>query len=78
MSSRPLVKDHSVPAGAVFINANQLRARWGGVSHMFIDRKVASDPAFPKPGQFGNGRLRLFRLAEVEAYERESAVRRGD
>jgi predicted DNA-binding transcriptional regulator AlpA len=56
-----------------FIRTNQLRKRWGGCSHMFIERRLKSDPTFPRPVKFG-GRLRLWDLDEVEAYERKCAA----
>jgi hypothetical protein len=31
------------------IPAKQLRARYGDVSHMWIERKLANDPTFPRP-----------------------------
>jgi hypothetical protein len=66
----------SVPLGAIYIGAAQLRARYGGVSHMWIERKLQGDPAFPRPKYFG--RLRFWAVAELEAYERgaEAAPRR--
>jgi hypothetical protein len=62
----------SVPPGAVYIGAAQLRARYGGVSHMWIERKLQSDPAFPKPKYFG--RLRFWAIAELEKYERDAVT----
>ena len=60
-----------------FLTTKQLRARWGGCSHMLIERRLKSDPRFPRPMQFGK-RWRLWPLDEVEAYERSLVVvRRG-
>jgi len=36
-----------------YINARQLRDRYGGVSHMWVERKLADDPEFPKPVYLG-------------------------
>jgi hypothetical protein len=58
-----------VPAGAVWITAGQVRARYGGKSAAWLDEKVKTDPAFPKPDYFGT-RLRHFNLAKLEKYER--------
>ena len=62
MLSRPVTKR--------FLTTAQLRSRWGGCSHMFIERRLASDPTFPKPVKLG-GRLRLWDVDQVEAYERQ-------
>ena len=51
-----------------YINSTQLRERYGGVSHMWIERRLIDDPAFPKPAYFGGRRYWL--LAEIEAWER--------
>lgn len=62
----------SVPTDAVFISASQLRARYGNVSHMWVERRLQNDPAFPKPKYFG--RLRFWSIAELEQYERNAAA----
>jgi hypothetical protein len=56
-----------VPPSAVYLGAAQLRARYGGVSHMWIERKLQGDPAFPRPKYFG--RMRFWAIAELETYE---------
>jgi hypothetical protein len=62
-----------VPApDAVYISAPQVCARYGGRSHMWLVRKLADDPKFPKPHYFG--RLRFFKVHELEAYERTVAA----
>jgi predicted DNA-binding transcriptional regulator AlpA len=61
-SPRPL------PADAVWANANQVRARYGGVSDMWLYRKVKNDPNFPKPVYLG--RLMMFAVAELDEYDR--------
>ena len=63
----------SVPAGAVFISAPQVCDRYGGRSHMWLERKLQNDPEFPRPKYFG--RLRFFEISELENYERSSAAR---
>jgi len=52
-----------------YLTTKQLRQRWGGCSHMLIERRLKSDPDFPRPVQFGK-RWRLWPLDKVEAYER--------
>lgn len=64
----------AAPAGSKYISAPQLLDRYGGRSHMWLHRKLADDPKFPKPVYFG--RLRFFELAELEAYERQCALER--
>lgn len=58
---------------AVFIDAVQVRARYGGRSHMWLERLCERDPTFPKPVRVN--RLRYWRLDAIEAWERETASR---
>ena len=58
----------------LFIGMAKLRKRWGGCSHMFIERKLKNDPTFPRP--YHPGRRRLFALDEVEEYERRSVTKK--
>jgi predicted DNA-binding transcriptional regulator AlpA len=64
MHTRPEV------TGRRFITTNQLRERWGCVSHMFIVRRIEADPAMPRPTKLG-GRINFFDLDQIEAYERK-------
>jgi hypothetical protein len=67
------------PAGAVWISAQQVLARYGGRSEMWLVRKLnktingkdnpAFDADFPQPGY--SGRLRFFRLDELEQYDKK-------
>jgi hypothetical protein len=57
-----------------FIGMTKLRERWNDCSHMFIERKIKSDPRFPRVYRIG--RRRLFALDEIEAYERLSIAPR--
>jgi len=59
-----------------YLTVNELRERWGGVSQMFIERRLQADPSFPKPMRFPGGRLRLFDEEAIEKYER-AAVSKG-
>jgi hypothetical protein len=61
------------PGGAVYLSAPQVLARYGGRSHMWLERKLETEPRFPRPIYFG--RLRFFRIADLERYERECATR---
>jgi len=62
-----------VPAGAVYISAKQVLARYGGRSEMWLNRKLTMEADFPRP--MYSGRLRFFRLDEIEQYEKLSVTR---
>jgi predicted DNA-binding transcriptional regulator AlpA len=55
-----------------FLKMGQLRERWGGVSHMFIERRMHEDPTFPKPIRLGKSLVRFWAVDEIESYERKS------
>jgi hypothetical protein len=59
-----------------YLTFNQLRERWGNCSAMFVERKLKSDPSFPKPMRLSGARLRLFDEDDVERYERASVRKR--
>jgi predicted DNA-binding transcriptional regulator AlpA len=40
---------------------------------MWIERRLADDSGFPRPTKFG--RLRFWKLAEIEAWERAQAAK---
>jgi prophage regulatory protein len=50
-----------------FLTPGQIRERYC-VSSMWITRRLASDPTFPKPLRLGT-RTRRWRLRELEAWE---------
>ncbi|MBH5369913.1 hypothetical protein [Bradyrhizobium glycinis] len=56
------------------IRTSQLRARYGGVSHMWVERRLKDDPAFPRPLYIA--RNRFWRLADLVEWERAVAARR--
>jgi predicted DNA-binding transcriptional regulator AlpA len=62
-----------LPSDALWMSARQVRARRGGCAPMTLDRLIKNDPDFPRPVYFG--RLRFFKLADIEAYERLCEVR---
>jgi hypothetical protein len=64
------MRSHSA---AKYLGTAQLRERWASCSHMYIERRLASDPTFPKPVKLG-GRIRLWVLDQIEAYERRCAA----
>jgi hypothetical protein len=51
----------------LWLSARQLRRRYGGRSHMWVERRLHFDPEFPKPIKIG--RLRFWDLDALEAYE---------
>ena len=59
----------------VFLKTKQLRERYGRCSHMFIERRLANDPTFPRPVFFG--RIRFWKLSELEMWEKARAARSG-
>lgn len=61
------------PAGAVWISARQVLARYGGRSEMWLNRKLTMEADFPRP--MYSGRLRFFRLDEIEQYEKQMVMR---
>jgi predicted DNA-binding transcriptional regulator AlpA len=61
------------PDGAVFITASQVCLRYGGLSDMWLFRMLERDPTFPRPVYFG--KRRFFRIDELIAWERSSALK---
>jgi hypothetical protein len=57
----------------VWLSTRQVRDRYGGVSAMWVERRLQSDPRFPRPKKFG--RLRFFELSRLEEYERAIAAK---
>lgn len=62
-----------LPAEAAYMNAKQYCDRLGGISFMTLARTIKRDPEFPRPVYFG--RLRYFKVRDVEAYEHLCEVR---
>jgi predicted DNA-binding transcriptional regulator AlpA len=52
----------------------ELKQRWG-VSNMFIERRLRSDPDFPTPLRFTGSKIRKFYENEIEAYEKKAIHR---
>jgi predicted DNA-binding transcriptional regulator AlpA len=59
----------------LYISTRQLRERYGGVSHMWIERRLNDDPQFPRPAYFG--RRRFWSLAAIAAWERLTLCNSG-
>jgi hypothetical protein len=61
-----------IDAHDVFLQMRDVRKRYGGVSHMFIERKLRDpDSDFPKPVYIG--RRRFWSLLQLVQYERKCA-----
>jgi predicted DNA-binding transcriptional regulator AlpA len=56
------------PPQPIFLTHGTLRARFGGVSRMWVPRRIEHD-GFPPPVRFGNSSTRLWRLDLVEKWE---------
>ena len=56
-----------IPADAKFASAAKVKARYGGVSDMWIVRKIA-DHDFPTPQTFGTA-TRYWRVSELDAWD---------
>lgn len=66
----------SLDSEAIYITSRQLRQRFGGVSHMWIERRLADpDPSIPFPKPIYIKNRRYWRLDEIEAWERAAAAR---
>lgn len=59
--------------GVVFLTSDQVRTRYGDVSAMWIERRLADASGFPPP--IFIGRRRYWRQTELEAWERDLAVK---
>jgi hypothetical protein len=51
----------------------QVRARYGNCSHMWIERRLACDPTFPRPVYIA--KRRFWRVADLVGWERTLATR---
>lgn len=61
-----------IQSNEIFLSAAQVRARYGGVSFMWIERRLKDDSGFPTPAKFG--RLRFWKIGDLEAWERAQAT----
>lgn len=52
---------------AEFTNTNGVRQFFGGVSKMWVNRRMRLDPKFPRPHYFGL-KVPHWRIAEIKAY----------
>jgi predicted DNA-binding transcriptional regulator AlpA len=76
LSTRPLYI--TVSNDSRYLTAAQIMERFGGVSHMWIIRRMA-DAGFPQPVRFTSSKTsrRFWRVADVEQWERERALQNG-
>ena len=56
-----------------FSTAAQVCIRYGGRSHMWLWRRLKSDPTFPRPMRCSGSHLRLFDNDELDAYDAAQA-----
>jgi len=56
----------------LLIPTSDVRARYGGRSHMWIERRLKDDPGFPRPIYIA--KRRYWHLAELVAWERAKAA----
>ena len=56
-----------------YLSAGQVRARFGGRSHMWLVRRLADDADFPRPLYIA--KRRYWRRDALEAWERKVAAR---
>ena len=54
--------------GASLVPIQKVRARYGDVSAMWVERRLRDESGFPKPHYIG--RLRFWRLSDLIAWER--------
>ena len=52
-----------------FLPSSEVMRRYG-VSKMFIERKLANDPTFPRPHYFG--KRRFWKLGELRRWEEQA------
>lgn len=55
-----------------YLNAAQVRARFAGVSRMWLHRRMR-DSNFPAPVRFG-GKNRFWRLSDIAEWERQMII----
>jgi predicted DNA-binding transcriptional regulator AlpA len=56
----------------VLMRTADLRKRYGGVSAMWVERRLSDDPTFPKPIYIAS--RRFWRLAQLVAWETSKAA----
>jgi len=63
----PTIYTASDSSSTVCLDAMGVRVRYGGRSHMWIERLLEGDPTFPRP--FMTRNKRYWRIAELMAWE---------
>ena len=66
----PIVREVEIPQSS-FLKARQVRARYGGVSHMWLVRRQ-NDAGFPSPTIFGG--IRFWKLSDLERWEKDQTT----
>ncbi len=67
------MRNHYDDERPVLIPVAKVCERFGGVSQMWVNRRLKDDPLFPQPVYIS--KRRFFRVDELDAYER--ALPRG-
>jgi hypothetical protein len=57
-----------------FLPTSRVTRRYG-VSKMFVERRLANDPTFPRPHYFG--KRRFWKLAELRRWEAQQTERKA-
>ena len=74
----PEKDSQSVGQSDVYLKTKQLRERYDGAPHMYIERRLKNDPAFPRPVFFGR-HLRLpekWKAARTAAHKLTAEARK--
>jgi len=61
-------------SSAVLVPVQKVRERYGDVSAMWVERRLKDASGFPRPVYVG--RLRFWRLVDLENWERDLATKR--
>lgn len=61
-------------SGDLYLRIADVRARYGNVSHMWVERRLHDDPSFPRPQYIS--KRRFWRLGDLVAWERANASSR--
>lgn len=64
-----------IPPDAVWLTSAQVCARYGGMSKMWLWRRVKDDPKFPKPRYFG--RLQMYSVEALNKYDRSATLQKA-
>jgi predicted DNA-binding transcriptional regulator AlpA len=66
----PTKRNHRAEVDFEYLSAPQVCARYGGRSHMWLERLLQNDPNFPRPMKMKGRGMRFFKVADLVKYER--------